>query len=285
MNPAHAEPPRPPRVTALIVSRNCAPQLQRCLEALERSTERDRLEILVVDNGSHDGSADVPNDFPDVQTLRLPKEFGWTKAANIAMRTAKGDAIFFLPPHVAVEPDTLVRLASRLEESDTIGAVCPIVPQWYRLPDAQALRQACTSGELPDPQSVPAEASEIAIDYAPGAPIMTRRLFLRGMNYFDEQYGDHWSDLELCWQLRSVGKSILCLPQVHVIYGEAPEPEHDTVHRADCTIGAAAYLGKHFGSGAAIKFRFGAALGALARAQLSMVSALIAGQKVDGSHL
>lgn len=285
MNPAPAEHPRPPRVTALIVSRNCAAQLKRCLEALERSKDRERLEILVVDNGSHDGSTDVPADFPDVQSLRLPKDFGLTKASNIAMRTAKGDAILFLPPHVEVEPDTIGRLADRLEESDAIGAVCPIVQQWYRLPDAQALRHACASGDLPDPQHVTAEASEVAIEYAPGAPLMTRKLFLRGMNYFDERYGDHWSDLELCWQLRNAGKTILCLPQVHVTYGEAPEREQDTVHQADCTVGAAAFLGKHFGSGAAFKFRFGAAIGALMQAQFGQFSALLSGQKVDGTHI
>jgi GT2 family glycosyltransferase len=285
MNPALAEQSRPPRVTALIVSRNCAAQLQRCLEALERSAERDRLEILVVDNGSYDGSAEVPSNFPDVQTLRLPKEFGRTKASNIAMRTAKGEAILFLPPHVEVEPDTIVRLAGRLEESDTIGAVCPAVQRWYRLPNADALRQACATGELPDPQQVPPNASEVAIDYAPGAPALVRKLFLRGMNYFDERYGDHWSDLELSWQLHNAGKMFLCLPQVHVNYGEEPEQEHDTIHQADCTVGAAAYLGKHFGSGAAIKFRLGAALGALGRAQFSKLSAIVSGQKVDGSHI
>ena len=138
---------------------------------------------------------------------------------------------------------------------------------------------------MTDPQQVPANAAEVAIDYPPGAPVLTRKLFLRGMNYFDERYGDYWSDLELCWQLRNAGKTILCLPQVTVRYGQAPARENDTVHRADCTVGAAAYLGKHVGSGAALQFRFRAALGALFRAQLSLVSALVSGQKVDGSHM
>ena len=285
MNPTPAEQQGPPRVTALIVSRNCAPQLQRCLEALERSTERDRLEILVVDNGSTDGSADVPQNFPDVQSLRLPKEFGSTKATNIAMRTAKGDLVLFLPPHVEVEPDTVQRLADRLLMTDSVGAVAPYTDRWFQLPDAKALAHACQSGELPNPQLVPSQAEEVAVDYPAGAPLMVRKLFLRGMNYFDERYGEYWSDLELCWRLRDAGKSILVLPQVRVAYGTPPERERDTVHMADCTLGAAAYVGKHFGTGAGLKLRLSNAAGALLRGQFSRLSALVSGQKVDGTHL
>ena len=284
MDQLPVDQPRPPRVTALIVSRNCAQQLQRCLEALERSTERDRLEILVVDNGSSDGSGDVPANFPEVQSLRLPKDFGRTMATNIGVRTAKGDSILFLPAHVEVEPDTVMALAERLESSDSIGAVCPFVPEWFPLPDVAGLREACASGRLPDAQRTREDAAEVAVAYAPGAPILVRRLFVRGMNYFDEQYGDHWWDLELAYQLRSGGKTVLALPQVRVKYGDAPQRESDAVHRADCVLGAAAYAGKHFGTGAAMKLRLGAALGALGKAEFSQLSAIVSGQKVDGTH-
>jgi GT2 family glycosyltransferase len=274
-----------PRVTALIVSRNCAPQLRQCLAALERSVEREALEVVVVDGGSNDGSVEVPHDFPKVQSLRLPKDFGWTKANNIGLRTAKGESIFLLPPHVIVEPDTIVRLVERLHANDTVGAVCPRVDRWYRFPDRSALAQACKTGELPNPQPVPEGAAEIAIDYAPGAPMMVRKLFLRGMNYFDERFGDMWSDLELCWQLRNAGKTILLLPQIPVTYSQAPDRELDAVHAADCMLGASVYLGKHFGSAAGVKFRLSAALGALGKAQFSQLSALVSGQKVDGTHI
>ncbi|HYP06047.1 MAG TPA: glycosyltransferase [Bryobacteraceae bacterium] len=285
MNPAHVEPTGPPRVTALILSRNCAPQLQRCLQALENSEQRSSLEILVVDNGSEDRSAEIPLQFPEVQTLRLPKDFGKTKATNIGLRTAKGDFIFFLPPHVEVAPDTVSKLADRLAFTDSVGAVCPQIPRWHRFPDAIALDAACRSGELPGAQGMPGEAAEIAIEYAPDAPLMTRRLFLRGMNYLDERYGDFWSDLELAWQLRNAGKTILVLPQVRVTYATAPGRDNDSVHMSDCILGAAGYLGKHFGAGAAMKFRFSAATSALLRGKFGLFSSLLSGQKVDGTHV
>jgi GT2 family glycosyltransferase len=286
MDPTPAEHAGPPRVTALIVSRNCSAQLRACLQALERSANRERLEVLVVDRGSADGTADVAEDFPEVQTLRLPKDFGRTKATNIGMRTAKGELVLFLPAHVELEPDTIDRLALRLESYDVVGAVCPKVDRWYRLPDIPALAVACGKhGELPNPQPIPPEAVELAIDYAPGAPLLVRRAFVRGMNYFDERYGDHWSDLELCWQLRNASKTIVALQNVPIRYGELPPREEDAVHRADCILGASTYIAKHFGAAAGANFRFSRTIGALATARFSVFSALLSGQKVDGTHI
>jgi GT2 family glycosyltransferase len=223
--------------------------------------------------------------FPEVQSLRLPKDFGRTKATNIGMRTAKGDFLVFLPAHVEVQPDTVTRLADRLAASDAVGGVLPYVSQWFRLPGPEALAIACKTGELPDPQQTQDNADEVAVDYAPGAPLMVRRMFVRGMNYFDERFGYHWSDLELCWQLRNAGKAILILPRVQVNYLQPPPVANDPIHRADCVIGASGYLGKHFGSGIGVKFRLMATLRALGTADRRLLFPLLSGQKVDGTHL
>jgi len=66
----------PRRVSALIVSRDCESELRQCLTALENSNSREQLEIVVVDDGSQDGSPGVADDFPDVVSLKLPKRFG-----------------------------------------------------------------------------------------------------------------------------------------------------------------------------------------------------------------
>lgn len=285
MSQTPAEPIGPPRVTALIVTRNASSQLQRCLEALERSQHRDTLEILVVDNGSSDETPGVVAGFPDIQNLRLPKDFGRTKASNIGMRTAKGDFLFFVPTHVEVHADTVTRLADRLAASDAVGAVHPYATHWFRLPGPEALAVACRTGELPDAQTTATDADEVAVEHVPRAPLMARRMFLRGMNYFDERFGDHWSDLELCWQLRNAGKTTLILPQAQVTYHQPPPPAGDAIHRADCVIGASGYLAKHFGAGAGAKFRLMTGLRAFASGDFGMVSALLSGQKVDGTHL
>ena len=79
---------RPPRVSVVVVSRNRAALLRRCLESLEKSEGRATLQIVVVDNGSSDGSAHLDTDFPHAQFIRLPKNFGLTKAINIGGRAA-----------------------------------------------------------------------------------------------------------------------------------------------------------------------------------------------------
>jgi GT2 family glycosyltransferase len=104
------------------------------------------------------------------------------------------------------------------------------------------------------------------------------------MRYFDERFGEHWSDLELCWQLRSAGKKIVMLPQVRVFYSESPSAAPDYVDSADSAIGAAAYLGKHYGMASGLGLRVSAILHALTQLNFKLLGALVAGQKIDGTQ-
>ncbi len=104
---------------------NRAEALRRAIQALERSRDRERLEILVVDNGSQDESPQLDIDYPEITLMRLPHHFGATKAMNIGVRTAKAKILFFLSPCVEVEPDvTITKLADQLELETDAAARC-----------------------------------------------------------------------------------------------------------------------------------------------------------------
>lgn len=274
--------PISPRVTALVVSRNDAPGLQRCLEHLHRSSDPDRLEILVIDDGSTDDTHAVPSDFPNVVSLRIPKRVGWTRAVNIALRTAKGENILLLPVNAAIEPDTIPRLADRLEASAETGAVCPAVPVTWPFPRPEDLATAWKTGELPG--AVKPGPGETETDYPKGAPILTRSGLLRAMNYLDARFGDTWSDLEMCSRVRSGGKSIVILGDVPAgVPGPAPRPLTD-LESVDSAHGIATWIGIHFGFGAGLKFRISAALTALGEGKIGAFIGLLSGNKIDGNQ-
>jgi len=121
------EVPNPIRITALVVSHNRADLLRRAIASLEKSEEREKLEILVVDNGSTDGSTEVESEFPNARFIRMPKNFGLTKAINVGVRGAVGEYILLLHEDIEVSPDTARVLAAALENQSEAGAVCPLL--------------------------------------------------------------------------------------------------------------------------------------------------------------
>lgn len=276
------EEPQSPRVTALVVSRNGADELRRCLEQLEASEDRERLEVLVADDGSTDGTIDVPADFPSVIHLRLPKRLGWTRAVNIGLRTAKGDLVFLLPQTTVVASDTIRRLADRLESSTETGAVVPAITQAWNFPSSEQLSEAWKIGTLPGGQLL--GPGETSIDYPGRVPVMLRRQFLRGMNYLNERFGDSWAELELCSRIRDSGKTIVSMGDVPVESLGGGRVPSSPAELADSAHGIATWIGLHHGFGAALRFRLSAALYALGRGRTSAFAGILGGTKIDGNQ-
>jgi GT2 family glycosyltransferase len=270
--------PKPPKVSALVVSYNRKALLRRALEALERSEARDTMEIVVVDNGSTDGSQELETEFPRARFIRIPRNFGLTKALNLGVRGSEGDYIFFLHEDTEVFPDTVRLLGEVLDGQPDAGAVCPL------LVDAEG-RPAPQLGHFPpDDTWRPAEPGPdpMPVEYARGAALMMRRFFFTAIRQIDERYGQFGSDADLCFQIRRAGKKILLVPQARARHeGHA---EESTLRKADRKQGEAAWIGKHRGFWSGLRGQIGAICGALGSLQLGVLKYLLSSQKVDGSQ-
>src|SRR5438876_289809 len=98
-------------ISILIVSFNTAPELVACLESLARCAAALPHEIIVVDNGSTDGSVEaVRTRFPAVQLVTNQENLGFSKASNQALPLARGEYVLFLNPDSEMHPGTLGRL-------------------------------------------------------------------------------------------------------------------------------------------------------------------------------
>jgi hypothetical protein len=200
------------------------------------------------------------------------------------MRTAKGELILLLSPDIEVLPDTVTRLAARLADDGSAAAVCPLlcdpsgqpVSRVYRIPSSHAL----AAGAL-EPVSIDLTQESITVEYAGRDAILARKQFIRGINYFDERFGEYWADLDLAMQIRRAGKKIRLYPSIRATLHPGPDPlEGDSVAGADRILGAAAFVGKYEGFFAGLRFRLGAILKALARFDLRGMSLLVSGEKI-----
>ena len=278
--PAKPEQEKPPlRVTAVVVSRNRAAALRDCLKSLEKSQARETLQVIVVDNGSTDGAAQLDVDFPQAQFIRLPKNFGLTKALNIGWRAADAEYVFFLHDDTVVEPETVIRLADVLDANPDAAAVCPLLvdgegkpaPQLGNLPPDGQWRPAAPAGTEP-----------MAVAYPRGAALLMRVFAIKAIRQIDERYGQFGSDADLAAQIRRAGKKMLLVPQARVRH--RGREAWTAQERADFLLGRAVFLGKYQGFGAGLKARIGAVLGSLFGFRFGEFRNTIAGQKIDGTQ-
>jgi N-acetylglucosaminyl-diphospho-decaprenol L-rhamnosyltransferase len=268
-----------PRVSAVVVSHDRAALLRRCLQSLEASEGRDTLQVIVIDNGTYVCSAEWDTEFPRVQFVRLPKNFGQTKAMNIGWRAADAPYVLFLHDDTAVEPSAISQLADLLDANSEAAAVCPLLvdsegrpaPQLGSLPPDGNWRPAETSGEAPIP-----------VEYPRGAALMMRVFLIKAIRQIDEHYGQFGGDADLAAQILKAGKKILLVPTARARHeGSAG---YTSAQRADFLLGRVVFLQKYRGTGAGLQARMGAIVGSLLGFRIAEFRNTLAGQKIDGTQ-
>ncbi|GIW08334.1 MAG: glycosyl transferase [Dehalococcoidia bacterium] len=116
-------------LSVLIVNWNVRDLLDACLASLHRRPPDDApKEIVVVDNGSRDGSvAMVQARYPSVRLIEAPHNPGFAGGTNLAARCATGRTLLLLNPDTVVLPGALRQLTRALRADPTLGAVGPML--------------------------------------------------------------------------------------------------------------------------------------------------------------
>ncbi len=111
-------------LSILIVNWNTKDLLRVCLRSIEALPPSEEFEIVVVDNASSDGSAQmVAQEFPSVHLVASPTNTGYAKGNNLAFARAKGEWLVTLNPDTEFFDESLDIAISRLESSPNAGCL------------------------------------------------------------------------------------------------------------------------------------------------------------------
>ncbi len=112
-----------PTISIIIPHLNGKQHLDDCLSSLRAQTYRD-FEVLLVDNGSTDGSQEyVRANFPDVKLLELGQNQGFTGACNAGREAAKGEIIILLNNDTEADPNWLQEVSQAFAQRPEVGSV------------------------------------------------------------------------------------------------------------------------------------------------------------------
>jgi GT2 family glycosyltransferase len=203
-------------VSAVVVNHNGGAQILRCLHALEQ-LQPGPTELLVVDNGSSDGSpAAVRAAFPHVRVLELGRNLGPAAARNAGLRSARAARVLLVDDDVYLAPDCLRRL---LERQARPGAAA-VVPRLVLLPEADLIQ--ADGGDVHFVGTMTLRNSRQPVGTDGGAPhaigafssscVLVDRDCVLDAGGFDETYFIYLEDMELGLRLRAFGQHLLCEP-------------------------------------------------------------------------
>jgi GT2 family glycosyltransferase len=191
-------------------------------------------EVIVVDDGSQDGTTDaIRRAHPRVRVLLSPEARGFTVSANEGLAATTGDILLLLNSDTEADPDTLPAMLAAFEADPRLGAAGAILrypdgsPQWSGGREPSLLWLFGLTSGLPAllgrirgyrrlrPVGVPAGGR---VDWVTGAAMAIRREAWSAVGPLDTQYKFYAQDLDFCLRLKDAGWHVALVPGWHVMH-------------------------------------------------------------------
>jgi len=223
-------------VSIVIVNWRSAEFLRKCLATIYAQTRSVRFEVIVIDNASFDGSAEiVEREFPRVQFIQAKENLGFAKANNLAFNHSRGRTICFLNPDTEILDAAIENLIDCLESHADAGVVGAKLlnsdlslqtscVQSYptvlnQLLDADFFRRLFPKSSLwgTRPLFEAGQKSALA-EVVSGACFLVRRATFEQVAGFTERYFMYAEDVDLCYKAKLAGWNVYYHPEAHVIH-------------------------------------------------------------------
>jgi GT2 family glycosyltransferase len=212
------------RLSIVIVSYNVRGDLERCLNSIVAARPAVDHEIIVVDNGSSDGTAAALRArWVGVKLIDAGRNAGFAAANNIGLRQSSGELVLLLNPDTLVPPGAIDALVAVMDLLPDVAVAGP------RLVDADG-RAELSFGPMISPlgemrqklrargnvERLTARAREV--DWVSGACLLVRRADAEAAGLIDERYFMYAEDVDFCAAMRARGRRVLFTPEARVVH-------------------------------------------------------------------
>ena len=293
-------------LSVIIVNWNSAGYLKGCLSSIYAETAGIDFEVLVVDNASYDGCAELlEREFPSVKFIQSKANCGFAAANNLGVAHSSGRVLLFLNPDTQVRGSALATMLSvfraqpnagivgcRLLNGDlTLQASCvqafPTV--WNEFLDCEHLRKAFPKSRLwGNAVLYVRERGMFHVEAVSGACLMIRRDVFETVGRFNTRYFMYVEDRDLCYAARRTGYLAYFVNTAEVIHyggtssGARSENNFGVVMRCESL---RKFMRYRRGRPYAVAYRSAVALSACCRLIALWLAAAIRGQMGAGAVL
>ncbi len=214
------------KVAVIVLSHNGANVIESCLKSLF-ATDYKNTEVIVVDNGSTDSTAEIVRDkFPAARLISTGENLGFAGGNNVGISASDADVIVLLNDDTAVMPDMISQIAKFAASDPDVGIIgCKIL-----YPDGKTIQHA-GGAILPNGLTRHYGCGErdegeydrvFDVAYVTGAAIAIKREVLDKLGLLDAGYFPiYYEEVEYCERARRLGYRVAYLPSAVLLHYES----------------------------------------------------------------
>ena len=224
-------------LSVIVVNWNTKKLLENCLASIFKFTKGISFEMIIVDNGSTDGSqALVKEKFPQVKLILNKSNLGFTKANNQGMKVAKGQYILLLNSDTYLIENSFKKLLDKTQSIEgNLGALGPLllnedksvqqsVGFFPNLPQVfwwMTFIDDLPGGQLLSPYHVDHDSfyrKDQKVDWVTAAAILVPAKVIKRVGPFDEKIFMYGEEIEWCWRIKKAGFKVNFTPSTKIVH-------------------------------------------------------------------